>query len=205
MSLKINTKTIVFVLAFLVATLLIIKLLPRERALLQVSQTAPENQSEEVPSDLEAISVLFNQPASLDRISIGLFPEIDYQPVLEENLLTLKIREELKQETKYIIEIYQEPEKTLVYSFSFTTKKVKKTLSDPKLLEEMGLTILRDYPLVPHVPYYSQQFDIDYIAPLKLKIVLKGETSKEEVLDWIRDQGVDPATHEIKWLTPESP
>ena len=52
------------------------------------------------------------------------------------------------------------------------------------------------------MPFSNEDFAINYLAPLKLGVKIKGtdeEKIKQEVLQWIRNKGVDPQTHEIIW------
>lgn len=62
------------------------------------------------------------------------------------------------------------------------------------------------FPLAAFLPYETKTFAVDYIAPLSLKVEIKIATQaaqiKKEVLDWIWSKEVDPATHQIKYLTP---
>mgnify|MGYP001602472021 CR=1 FL=1 len=63
------------------------------------------------------------------------------------------------------------------------------------------------FPLAAFLPYENENFSIDYAAPLSLKVEIKIATqtaqTKKEVLDWIWSKGVNPSTHQIKYLTPE--
>jgi len=61
---------------------------------------------------------------------------------------------------------------------------------------------LEQFPLGPYLPYPGNEFAIRYLAPLKLQITIKQATSaaiRQKALDWIRQQGIDPQTHEIVW------
>lgn len=103
--------------------------------------------------------------------------------------------------------IPKEPEKPVIIEapekeeISEEPEKLEKTLSDPGFLPKKIEEISEKYPLLPYLPLMSEKFDLDYLSPLKLRVILKKGT-KEEVLDWIRSKGVDPQTHEIEWLTP---
>lgn len=63
------------------------------------------------------------------------------------------------------------------------------------------------FPLAAFLPYETETFSIDYVAPLSLKVEIKiaaqADQTKKEVLDWIWSKGVNPATHQIKYFTPE--
>lgn len=62
--------------------------------------------------------------------------------------------------------------------------------------------LLEQYPLTPHLPYLGKDFSIIYTNDLALDIILDipdTAANRQKVLDWIRDQGVDPQTHNISW------
>ncbi len=61
--------------------------------------------------------------------------------------------------------------------------------------------IQRDYPLFDFIPYKTKNWQIDYLKPLTLEIILRSDTlaNRQEVLNWIKEKGIDPATHEIVW------
>ncbi|PJE69095.1 hypothetical protein COU96_01625 [Candidatus Shapirobacteria bacterium CG10_big_fil_rev_8_21_14_0_10_38_14] len=65
-------------------------------------------------------------------------------------------------------------------------------------------SLKEEFPLFQYLPYQTENFLIDYLAPLHLKVILKSEKNKQEVLDWIKSHGVDPATHQFDWVIPES-
>lgn len=69
--------------------------------------------------------------------------------------------------------------------------------------EEILKGLKEEYPLRDYVPYIAENFAIDYLKPLSLKVFLKKDTPgvREEVLAWIRSKGVDPTTHRIDWGT----
>lgn len=63
--------------------------------------------------------------------------------------------------------------------------------------------IQQDYPLFQYIPYKTQNWQIDYLKPLILEVILKADSPaiRQEVLDWITSKKVDPATHKIIWKT----
>lgn len=68
--------------------------------------------------------------------------------------------------------------------------------------EEFMKEILINFPLSPYLPYPDQNISIRYTDQLELEISKEGEFNdqeKEEILQWISDQGVDPDTHQIIW------
>ena len=61
--------------------------------------------------------------------------------------------------------------------------------------------IQRDYPLFDFIPFKTKNWQIDFLKPLTLEIILRSDTlaNRQEVLNWIKEKGIDPATHEIVW------
>lgn len=60
-----------------------------------------------------------------------------------------------------------------------------------------------DFPLVEFIPFDGPDFSLDYIGKLHLEARLAADTAanRRKVLDWIWDKGVNPATHQINWVT----
>lgn len=61
----------------------------------------------------------------------------------------------------------------------------------------------KDYPLLEFTPYKTKNWQIGYLKPLTLEVILKTDTPviRQEVLDWITSKKVDPSTHQIIWKT----
>ncbi|MBU2592212.1 MAG: hypothetical protein ABH867_03645 [Patescibacteria group bacterium] len=62
--------------------------------------------------------------------------------------------------------------------------------------------LLEKFPLTPALPYQGKDFAILYTEALSLKVTLNmpdTATNRQKVLDWIKEQGVDPQTHNISW------
>lgn len=96
---------------------------------------------------------------------------------------------------------------TLALSTPTTTRKVPTPtlkVTDPQGTSRENFTndVLENYPLTPNLPYPKENINLRYTAPLTLTITKEGSITaedKQEILDWIEDQGVDPNTHEITW------
>lgn len=60
------------------------------------------------------------------------------------------------------------------------------------------------FPLLEFLPYETNDFSADYIAPLHLQVKIKNATFsaqiKQNVLSWIESKKVDPLTHKIDWV-----
>lgn len=75
---------------------------------------------------------------------------------------------------------------------------------DPNALQRLEDETVKDYPLFPNTPHRETNWTLDYVGAMHLEVTVKGtvtEAIKTEVLTWIKDQGVDPATHQIDWKT----
>lgn len=75
---------------------------------------------------------------------------------------------------------------------------------DPNAFQKLEEATVTGYPLFPKTPYRTTNWTLDYVDALHLVVTVKGpvtEAIKTEVLNWIKDQGVDPATHQIDWKT----
>lgn len=73
---------------------------------------------------------------------------------------------------------------------------------------EQKTTKETSYPLLEKTPYRTTHFELSYSGPLKLKVVMysKNQTEiKNEVYSWIRENGVNPATHQIEFVEPTPP
>ncbi len=75
---------------------------------------------------------------------------------------------------------------------------------DPDIEKEIYQKTQENYPLLSFVPFQTLNWKIDYTGPLTLEVTFKKDTpeTREEVLSWIKSKGVDPQTHDIKWVTP---
>jgi hypothetical protein len=65
-------------------------------------------------------------------------------------------------------------------------------------------SLKKNFPLVEFLPYETENFYLDYIAPLHLRATIKKATVsaqiKQEILNWIVSKGVDPQTHKIDFI-----
>jgi len=60
------------------------------------------------------------------------------------------------------------------------------------------------FPLVEFLPYETENYYLDYIAPFHLQAIIKKATDstqiKQEILNWIISKGVNPQTHKIDFI-----
>ncbi len=80
-----------------------------------------------------------------------------------------------------------------------TTIDYGKGITEEEFVEES----MSKYPLLTYLPYEEKEgVHIKYVDTLTLEITKEGSITaedKEEILNWIEDQGVDPDTHEVRW------
>ncbi len=68
--------------------------------------------------------------------------------------------------------------------------------------EEFVQDIINQYPLTPYLPYPEEKYTIIYTGPKTIEVEINQATesaSRDEVLNWIEDQGLDPDSHTINW------
>lgn len=73
---------------------------------------------------------------------------------------------------------------------------------DPNAFQKLEEETIKGYPLFPKTPHREDNWTLDYVDALHLEVTVKGTITaaiKTQVLDWIKDQGVDPSTHQIDW------
>lgn len=92
---------------------------------------------------------------------------------------------------------------SVVYSWSFTTSPTPPQSTSGYVAEYEKRQAEQYYPLLDYVPYFSSSFDLGYSDKLTLRVAIKNpdiNEVKQEVEDWIRSKGVDPATHTINYI-----
>jgi len=90
------------------------------------------------------------------------------------------------------------PTPTPIPAINITPEQSEKGISKDQVINKL----LDEFPLTPSLPYPEDDANVVYTAPLTLEIRLKKTDNlerRESILDWIRQQGIDPQTHEITW------
>jgi len=181
--------------------------LPFTKPAPQVIKTAPNNQEENVALNLSQITITLNKPLeSLDEISINTLPIINFSPKLsnDKKTITLALSEKLLEENQYVVEVNHQ-QKGLIYSFVFKTLKLDtKGFGTPNFLDYLNQETEEKYPLFDYTPFTSDLFDIDYLGPKKLGVVIKTASpsaARALVEQWIKQRGVSPETHEIVFIS----
>jgi len=107
--------------------------------------------------------------------------------------------------------LYHSPEKTFPPTPTPTPTLFLSPTPTPILNEGKGDTpsqiidsLKKKFPLVEFLPYETENFYLDYVAPLYLRATIKKTTVstqiKQEILNWIISKGVDPQTHKIDFI-----
>ena len=178
---------------------------------LEVIKIFPPAGEEEVDFLLVQIKVDFNQALeNPDSAQVKIAPQVEKTLRLSQDRQALMIepQEMLAPNTEYTIEVIQTKTGKSLFSSSFKTKplEIEETggRGDPGLVKKIHLKDQEDFPLLPWVPYSAQDFEADYLAPLKLEVKIKTDPAlaKQAVEAWIKSHKVDPETHEIIYLTP---
>lgn len=199
-----NTIVLLFALALIAGLLVGLTFLLKKRVPeIEVVYVSPESQTENIPIS-SSIKIDFSQPLKgKDELIIELSPETEIEKKLENNnqTLTLSPKFELHPNADYQLIVKNQKEQILWQS-SFTTEKLQ---GDPSIPREGQKYTEENYPLLPYIPYETENFYIVYSRPLTLKVViLKGSQKEIEplVTQWILSHNVEPSTHEIIWTKP---
>ena len=178
---------------------------------LEVVKIVPAAGEKEVDFLLIQIKIDFNQALEKpDSVQAKITPQVEHSLRLSQDHRSLMIEPQkmLLPSTEYSIEVIQVKTGKAFFSSSFKTKPLglDKTggRGDPGLVKKIHQKDQQDFPLLPWVPYSDQNFEVDYLAPLKLEVKVKTDPdlAKQAVEAWIKSHKVDPESHEIIYLTP---
>jgi hypothetical protein len=89
-----------------------------------------------------------------------------------------------------------------VYTWSFTTSFAIPESSSSYVVDQDEKITKEFFPLNQYLPYKSSDFIIYYSKELTLTVEVKSKNLdliKQEVWNWIKNKGVDPATHAINY------
>lgn len=138
-----------------------------------------------------SFSITPQPPYSIKPVSIYPTQKIEYQ-VLGGLLV----------DTTYTVSI-KNTNGITIKTFSFTTSSTPPESSSKYVTELQDKITEKYYPLFYFVPYYNDDFHIDYTGRLSLQVKIKKnkvDNIKKEVLEWIKNKGVDPSTHKIQYI-----
>lgn len=95
-------------------------------------------------------------------------------------------------------------EETGLYPDSvFTPTPIAKEELD--VFEEQEKIIATKFPLIEKTPYQTTLFEVSYSGPLELRVIMFGENQEQianEINIWLKENGVDPNSHTIKFTKP---
>lgn len=198
-----KTKISIIILAILAGALLGLRLLiksPNQKVVF----VSPENLAANISASSLKMQIDFGLPlANESQYLINITPEVKtISKKLENNgkSLLLTSEEPLHPNTVYKLEVRDKNK--VLWQSSFTTEKLE---GDPVIPYEGQKYTQSNYPLLEFIPYETESFSVRYSAPLTLTVTIKKGTQKiiePLIIDWIKSHGVDPLTHQIKWVTP---
>lgn len=86
----------------------------------------------------------------------------------------------------------------------FITSRPPETPQTGGFRERLQPTIIANYPLFDYIPYRTEDWQIDYLKPHVLQVILlkDSQESRQGVYDWISSKGVDPKSETIIWYHP---
>ncbi len=173
---------------------------------LQVISTTPLDQAINVyPGELD-IEFKLNQ-----TISSGADFSLEFNPKLEyyyritsdfpTDILRVRVFGGLRKNTKYSVSLLGPTGDLNKLEFTTSNEQAESSSSLVRDIEEEN--IKKYTPLIYVTPYNSANFDVIYTDDLTLKVTIKNsdvEGTKQQVLDWIRANGVEPNTHTINYI-----
>jgi hypothetical protein len=200
-------------LAFAASILGLVKLLfPLDQTIPNVISINPRP-AITIESQLDEIKIKLDREIA-DTASFSLYavPEIKTEKTKSENGLAFKLLQELENNQKYLFELRYK--NITIYSWSYQTNikqslptsspaTTSSELGDPEAVEKIAKSVLERYPLIKYVPFENENFYLNYSAPLVLSVKIKsGDKTdiKWQVYEWLKEKGVDPDSHEIKWV-----
>lgn len=175
-----------------------------KESILKIVSASPTDQAKNV-SVLPKITLEFNRPLkNVNEVTAVFSPQIKFIPNLENQQKTLLLipQEYLTPNTSYTLEIKSTKNEILWHSI-FTTEQLQ---GNPQIPADSEKYTRMYYPLLEFVPYETEGFWVTYSGPLALKVTIKKGSSKTlepNVIQWIKNHGVDPSSHQIRWITPE--
>lgn len=192
-------------LAFFAFFLLGLKWFLSQKALPVIKNIDPPSGAK-VDADLKEINVEFEVNASdlLWGLEIQVEPPIGFTTSTDGRFFKIKLKESLFAEIDYSWKLtyFKKTLLSWVYNVNPLPTPSVAEVGDPDFTKELIETTVDDYPLIRFMPYSDNNFAINYSAPKKLVVKIKGvniEAIKAEVLAWISSKGVDPETHQIEW------
>lgn len=173
----------------------------------KVVQTYPADQETNVYTGEIAISFTSDFPVNSEKdFSISINPPLQngWQLVNEypSNNISAQVIGGLRPKTEYVV-VVKNTFSNATFSWTFSSAETTSGVASGLVAEQEKKLTDQYYPLIDFVPFYSDSFDLEYSARLTLDVTIKKagvSAVKQEVIDWIKTKGVDPATHKINYL-----
>lgn len=191
---------------FLLAFFLIIISQISKLSGLEVIKTSPVDGTEAVDSFISEVSINFNQPLeNINLVQLNIYPSLKTLSRLSQDQQSLIIepQEVLRPNKTYTLDLVELKSKKTLVSFSFKTQVFESEENygrgDPGLVAKVHKKDQENFPLLRWVPYSAEDFEADYLGPLKLEVKIKTnqEKAKSGVEAWLKSHGIDPESHEI--------
>jgi hypothetical protein len=151
------------------------------------------------------IKIEFDQNINEKGWQPSFSPSLPVKLQAKKNVLRILPQENFKPETVYKFEITNPKYPNLKIASSFITINKEGIIpSEENIIryyEDLDKETYEGMPLFDYVPFYADNFSLDYIAPLTLEIILRKDTQviRQEVLDWMESKAVDPESHKFEW------
>lgn len=173
----------------------------------QIIKTSPGNNETDVYAGEITISFTTNaEIASANEYGINITPPLpDYWKITNSyptKKITAQVYGGLNTNTTYTVTVTDASGKKL-YSWSFTSSNNPGQSSSGLVTDYEKTYYQKYYPLMDYIPYSTTDFKVGYQSELTLKVLIKNldiAKVKQEVIDWIKSHGVDPATHTINYI-----
>lgn len=162
-----------------------------------------------ISSPPQEIKIELDRPIEKEvaRFSLFSLPFLKTKKRAQKNILIFSLLEPLSEENRYFLELKYRG--LPFYSWSYQLLPSPSPSPSPSLekgspqaREEIIKEIIQEYPLIRYLPYENDLFSLTYIAPLTLEVTPKiknQEKVREAVFSWIKEKGIDPKTHQIRW------
>jgi len=175
----------------------------------EVTSTSPKKDATDVyPGELQITANTTTPIVSANSFFLDISPKLpNYWRLSTEfptNSISATVYGGLQKNTKYTVTLRGKNNYT--YSWSFTTSDVQPESSSNLVRDDEEIYMQKNYPLIAYMPYTANDFTMDYSGEHSLIVNMTNGTVsqdqiQQEVEDWMRNKGVDPSTHTIKYVS----
>ena len=151
--------------------------------------------------------IVFDREIKADWVELAVSPEVVFTTTLpfERRSLVFTFQEELEPEAVYTVQV--SGKRVAPFSWSFKTKSAEPGIEsggqgDPDFWKYEKQAYEED-PLLFIAPHLTFDWKVTRLEKGKAKVDLYAEdkeTARQEVLEWLREKGVDPKTLDIQWV-----